>query len=184
MISSSIHHCAIEPDFNSIVTKWYGEYKGLLNIYIPYFHGLSNDLNLSDTYLNICRAIEALGRHCGAPIVKKPKSNDKSSQLVNAIVYLYDQYRDSMDKLIPIKFRTRFARKIDRYRNNLAHADPIISKHDKSFQKTYDLIEQLRVFLTIALLRYHGVTTEVINQGLNSSFVYSHLRMKKKEAKH
>lgn len=174
----------IEPDFSSIVIKWYSEYKGLLNVFIPYFHGLSNDLNLSDTYLNICRAIEALGRYCKAPKVNKPNSKNQSSKLVSAIVYLYSQYNDSMDQLISVNYIKRFARKIDRYRNNLTHADPIISKQDKDFQKTYDVIEQLRAFLTIALLRYHGVSSDTLNQSLNHSFAYSYLRMKKHATKH
>lgn len=171
----------IAPSFTNIVTKWYSEYKGLVNIYIPYFHGLSNDLNLSDTYLNICRAIEALGRHCKAPLVAGSKSKKSKSKVVRAIVYLYDQYKDSMDIVLSINYILRFAWKVTKYRNDLTHANPIISKQDKNFQKTYDMIEQLRAFLTIALLRYHGVSSNTLNNSLYNSYVYSYLRMKKEK---
>lgn len=173
----------IEPDFIRIVTKWYCDYKKLLNIYIPYFHGLSNDLNLTDTYLNICRAIEALGRHCGAPVITNSRSSKSRSKVVRAIVYLYNQYKDSMDQVLTINYILRFAWKVTKYRNDLTHANPIISKQDKNFQKTYDMIEQLRAFLTISLLRYHGVSSNTLNHSLNNSYVYSYLRMKKQETK-
>jgi hypothetical protein len=37
--------------------------------------------------------------------------------------------------------------------------------------------------LTIAVLRLHGVSPVALNHGLNRSFVYSYLQMKKKEIK-
>ncbi len=170
---------AIAPNFSDIVTKWYSEYKGLKNVYIPYFHSLSKDLNLSDTYLNICRAIEAFGVHCKTPKVTKSKSKKSKSRVVRALVCLYNQYKDSMDVVLSINYISRFAKKVTNYRNQLTHADPIISKLDKNIQEAFDTIEQLRAFLTIALLRYHGVSSDTLNDSLNSSHVYSFLKMKK-----
>jgi hypothetical protein len=167
------------PSFSDIVTKWYSEYKGLKNVYIPYFQSFSNDLNLSDTYLNICRAIEAFGVYCKVPKVAKSRSRQSKSMVVKAIVYLYNKYKDSMDVVLSINYILRFAKKVNKYRNQLTHADPIISKFDKKFQEVYDIIEQLKAFLTIALLRYHGVSSETLNESLSSSYVYSYLKMKK-----
>lgn len=171
----------IESDFVRLTTNWFSTYKSMLNVYIPLIHSFSKNLNLSDRYLNICRAIEALGRHCGAPVIANSKSKKSRSKVVRAIVFLYTQYKDSMDQVLSINYILRFAWKVTKYRNNITHANPITSKLDKDFDKIHDMVEQLRAFLTIAVLRYHGVSSEALNHGLNRSFVYSYLQMKKKK---
>lgn len=173
----------IESDFVRLTTNWFSTYKSMLNVYIPLIHSFSKNLNLSDRYLNICRAIEALGRHCGAPVILNSKSKKSKSQVVKAIVFLYTQYKDSMDQMLSINYILRFAWKVTKYRNVITHANPITSKLDKDYHKIHDMVEQLRAFLTIAVLRYHGVSSEALNHGLNRSFVYSYLQMKKKEVK-
>ncbi|MCB5229813.1 MAG: hypothetical protein LHW44_07120 [Candidatus Cloacimonetes bacterium] len=172
---------AIEPDFESLITNWFRTYRSMLNVYIPLIHSYSHTMNLTDTYLNICRAIEALGRHCGAPKITNSRSTKSHSDVVRAIVYLYNQYKDSMDQVLSINYILRFAWKVTKIRNDLTHANPITSKIDKDFDKIQDMIEQLKAFLTIAVLRYHGVSSIALNQGLNRSFVYSYLRMKKRD---
>ncbi|MCK9335177.1 MAG: hypothetical protein M0Q99_07695 [Candidatus Cloacimonetes bacterium] len=173
----------IESDFVRLTTNWFSTYKSMLNVYIPLIHSFSKNLNLSDRYLNICRAIEALGRHCGAPVILNSKSKKSKSQVVKAIVFLYTQYKDSMDQMLSINYILRFAWKVTKYRNVITHANPITSKLDKDYHKIHDMVEQLRAFLTIAVLRYHGVSSEALNHGLNRSFVYSYLQMKKRVAK-
>lgn len=178
-----LDYLIIESDFVRLTKNWFSTYKSMLNVYIPFIHSFSKNLNLSDTYLNICRAIEALGRHCGAPVIVNSKSKKSRSKVVRAIVYLYNQYKDSMDQVLSINYILRFAWKVTKYRNNITHANPITSKLDKDFDKIHDMVEQLRAFLTIAVLRYHGVSSEALNHGLSRSFVYSYLQMKKKEVK-
>ncbi len=173
----------IESDFVRLTKNWFSTYKSMLNVYIPLIHSFSKNLNLSDTYLNICRAIEALGRHCGAPVILNSKSKKSKSQVVKAIVFLYTQYKDSMDQVLSINYILRFAWKVTKYRNEITHANPITSNLDKDYHKIHDMVEQLRAFLTIAVLRYHGVSSEALNHGLNRSFVYSYLQMMKKEVK-
>ena len=173
----------VEADFVELTTNWFSTYKSMLNVYIPLIHSFSQNLNLTDTYLNICRAIEALGRYCGAPVITYSRSQKSKSKVVRAIVYLYNQYKDSMDQVLSINYILRFAWKVTKYRNDITHANPITSKLDKDFDKIHDMVEQLRAFLTIAVLRHHGVSSEALNHSLNRSFVYSYLQMKKKEIK-
>ena len=171
----------IAPSFNQIVSKWYNEYKGLENIYIPYFHSFSKDLNFIDTYLNICRAIEAFGRHCKVQAGDEP--NPRKCNLLQAVVYLHGKYNDTMNIVLFVKDIHKFAKKLTNHRNRLTHANPITSELAKNFQEVYDIIEQLKAFLTIALLRYHGVSSETLNDSLNISHVYSYLKLKKEKEK-
>jgi len=159
----------IESDFVKLTTSWFNTYKSMLNVYIPLIHSFSGDLNLSDTYLNLCRAIEALGRYCGAPTKKNSKSNKSKSMVVRAIVHLYNQYKDSMDQVLSINYILRFAWMVTKYRNNITHANPIISEYDKDYKKIIDMIKQLKAFLIIAVLRFHGVSPEALYHGLNRS---------------
>ncbi|MBS1594244.1 MAG: hypothetical protein JST90_07950 [Bacteroidetes bacterium] len=123
----------------------------------------------SDKFLHLTRALEAFHRDT---------MNSKKIFYSIRLAELQQSYSKLYNKLLRIKSRKEFTRKIVSLRNDFTHSNPVNQRNPDRFVKMHYLIENMRIMLSCILLNYHGIPSSTIVKRLLDSRLYSHIRKK------
>lgn len=167
---------SIEATFDRIINNWFTSQSKLETCYTPYFNNYYGaQLNTSDKFLNICRALEAFHRDTVGNI---DPSTRKEYHYKKRVVEVFDNVNNCFNFLLKIRDKNKFADKIKNYRNDFTHSNPILLNRNKKYLETHYLTEKLTIILTCAILHYQGLTKKEIKQRVTDTSLYVHIKHK------
>jgi hypothetical protein len=164
----------IKNKFEDILIFWFekkSSFKPILdhllgNYFAPFMY-------VSDAFLSLARAIEAFHRE----IIS---NGSAKVHFEKRVIEVLKKYTTSYNHLLNIKSKLMFAKKIRELRNIHTHANTILDKVSKKNLELHYITEKMRIILSCAFLMEIGLTGKEIKKHMNSSTVFSHLKLKKR----
>lgn len=170
----------IENKLNDILVSWFKTWETLHTVYIPYFsYYYGKDSYTSDKFLHICRSIEAYHRDTtGGAKFKPPKGSKRDYYFAERLSIVMTKTARSFKDILKIKSKKSFVNQVVDARNAFTHSKELLRIGSKTFAQAHYLAEKLNIILTCAILTEIGFTALEIKQILNSTRLYTHLRLK------
>jgi hypothetical protein len=167
---------SIKTKFEAICKSWFNSYQTLETCYNPFFNTYySKNRYTSDQFLDLAKAIEAFHRDAVGDI---DPSTGKPYHYKKRVVEVFTMCSRSFNGILKIRDKNKFAIKIKDYRNDFTHSNPMLINRKKKYLETHYISESMKIILSCAILKHHGLTINELRVILNNSRLYSHLKFK------